>query len=126
MEDCKDDHHEPHRFLQEAHPRPGRQVPGHGPEDLRELWVCPSFLPARHFTRLGHLNTTTHPPSGNVMGVPEPSHTSHPKGEWVSECFPATVPTRPTVLIGVRWRACEGTGILPPPTAVDVEKDAMG
>src|SRR5215211_3659699 len=33
MEDRKDDHYEPHRFLQEAHPRQGRQVPGQSPAD---------------------------------------------------------------------------------------------
>jgi hypothetical protein len=32
MEDREDNHHEPHRFLQEADPRQARQVPDHGPE----------------------------------------------------------------------------------------------
>jgi hypothetical protein len=51
MEDREDNHHEPHRFLQEAHPRQGRLVSGHGPEDFPEQVWWFLLLPAGHLTR---------------------------------------------------------------------------
>jgi hypothetical protein len=55
MEDREDNHHEPHRFLQETHPRQGRHVPGHGPEDFSVAFashgVWSTRLPAGQLTR---------------------------------------------------------------------------